>query len=87
MPVKFWTLREWQRIKIQDFYFFLFCFCKVWGGVGVGQGEVSAREWEQLFSCINLIHIALRFQMNSEKWVKTHRIIKHFSRNISTKLC
>ena len=35
------------------------------GGGGVGQGEVLARVWEQLFSyvthCINLIHIALRF--------------------------
>ena len=35
------------------------------GGGRAGQAEVSAGEWEQLFShvthCINLIHIALRF--------------------------
>ena len=40
---------------------FLPFFVRWWGA---GQGEVLAREWEQLFSyvthCINLIHIALR---------------------------
>ena len=48
------------------FIFFLFCFCEVGRGQCLaGQGEVLAREWEQLFSyvthCINLIHTALRF--------------------------
>ena len=51
---------------------FIFSFyCEMRGGGGggrqglAGQGEVLAREWEQLFSyvthCINPIHIALRF--------------------------